>query len=75
MCPQNQGVIGAEKRKELLAGLHAVDAKQTKGKNILLFDDLFRSGATLNAITQLLMRTGKALSVRVLTITRTRSNQ
>lgn len=72
---QLKGVIGAEKRNELLAGLHAVDAKHTAGKNILLFDDLYRSGATLNAITGLLMQKGKAASVRVLTITHTRSHQ
>ena len=51
------------------------NAHRTTGKNVLLFDDLFRSGATLNAITGLLLRQGQAASVRVLTITRTRSNQ
>jgi predicted amidophosphoribosyltransferase len=71
---QLKGVTDKERRKELLAGLHAVDAHQTQGKNILLFDDLFRSGSTLNAITDLLMGEGKAASVRVLTITKTRSN-
>ena len=72
---QLKGVMDVEKRKELLDGLYTVDASRTKGKNILLFDDLFRSGATMNAITELLMQTGKAASVRALTITRTRSNQ
>jgi predicted amidophosphoribosyltransferase len=72
---QLKGVIDRDKRKELLAGLYAVDAKHTEGKGILLFDDLFRSGATMNAITELLMGEGKAASVRALTITRTRSNQ
>ena len=70
-----KGVMDREKRVELLEGLHAVDASKTKGKNILLFDDLFRSGATMNAITDLLMQNGKAASVRVLTITRTRIHQ
>ena len=72
---QLKGVIGAERRNELLAGLHAVDAECTRGKRILLFDDLFRSGATMNAITDLLMHAGQAASVRALTITRTRSHQ
>jgi competence protein ComFC len=72
---QLKGVTDTEKRKELLAGLHTVNATQTKGKRILLFDDLFRSGSTMNAITELLLGTGKAASVSVLTITRTRSNQ
>ena len=62
-------------RKALLEGLYAVDARQTIGKNVLLFDDVFRSGATMNAITNLLMNSGKVASVRALTITRTRSNR
>lgn len=70
-----KGVMERDKRAELLAGLHKVDASKTGGKDILLFDDLFRSGATTNAITDLLMEEGKAASVRVLTITRTRSNR
>jgi competence protein ComFC len=72
---QLKGVTDPEKRKELLAGLHAVDATQTKGKRILLFDDLFRSGSTMNAITELVLGAGEAASVSVFTITRTRSNQ
>jgi predicted amidophosphoribosyltransferase len=39
----------------------------------LLFDDLYRSGATASAITTLLKREGKAKAVRLLTLTRTRS--
>ena len=72
---QLKGVTDIDKRKELLAGLHAVDTTRTKGKRILLFDDLFRSGATMNEITDLLLDAGQAESVSVLTITRTRSNQ
>jgi predicted amidophosphoribosyltransferase len=72
---QLKGVLDPEKRKELVNGLYAVDAAQTTGKNILLFDDLFRSGATMNAITDVLIQAGKAASVRVITLTRTRSNQ
>jgi predicted amidophosphoribosyltransferase len=76
-APSNQlkDVVDPAKRKELLTGVYAVDATKTTGKNVLLFDDLFRSGATMNAITDLLLNEGKVASVRVLTITRTRSNQ
>jgi competence protein ComFC len=70
-----KSVSDPDKRKELLAGLHTVDATQTKGKRILLFDDLFRSGSTMNAITDVLLSKGKATSVSALTITRTRSNR
>ena len=72
---QLKGVTDVNTRKELLSGLHAVDTAQTEGKRILLFDDLFRSGSIMNAITDLLLGSGKAASVSVLTITRTRSNQ
>jgi predicted amidophosphoribosyltransferase len=72
---QLKGVTDPDERKELLNGLYAVDAAYTAGKNVLLFDDLFRSGTTMNAITDVLLQQGKAASVRVLTITRTRSNQ
>jgi competence protein ComFC len=72
---QLKGVMDAERRKELLEGLYSVDPAVTAGKKVLLFDDLFRSGSTMNAITELLLGEGKAASVRALTITRTRSNQ
>jgi competence protein ComFC len=52
-----------------------VDPAHTEGGHVLLFDDLFRSGATMNAITDVLLGKGKAASVRAFTITRTRSNQ
>ncbi len=72
---QLKGITDPAKRKELVDGLYAVDSQYTAGKNVLLFDDLFRSGTTLDAITDVLLREGKAASVRVLTITKTRSNQ
>ena len=73
--PANQlkGVMERERRNELLEGLYAVDRNVTADKSILLFDDLYRSGATLNAATDLLMNQGDASAVRVLTVTRTRS--
>lgn len=72
---QLKDVTDPEKRKELVDGLYAVDREQTAGQNVLLFDDLFRSGTTMNAVTDVLLEEGRAASVRVLTITRTRSSQ
>ena len=72
---QLKGVTDRDKRQELVAGLYAVDPTQTAGKSILLFDDLFRSGTTMNAVTDVLMKQGRASVVRVLTITKTRSNR
>jgi competence protein ComFC len=72
---QLKGITDLKHRRELLDGLHEVDPIHTEAANILLFDDLFRSGATMNAVTDVLTRQGKAASVRAFTITRTRSNQ
>jgi len=72
---QLKGVTDPEQRNKLLEGLFSVDAMHTTGKKILLFDDLFRSGSTMNAITDVLMNQGKSASVYALTITKTRSNQ
>jgi competence protein ComFC len=72
---QLKGVDDPEKRKKLLHGLYTVDGAHTRGKNILLFDDLFRSGSTMNAVTEVLLGEGKAATVRAITITKTRSNK
>ena len=44
---------------------------RTEGKSILLFDDLYRSGATVSTITGLLGNEGKAKAVYLLTLTQT----
>ena len=70
-----KGVMDPERRTELLEGLYSVERAHTQKKSVLLFDDLYRSGTTMKAITELLMTQGRAEAVRVLTITRTRSIQ
>ena len=62
------------RRKELLAGRYRVERAQTQGKRVLLFDDLYRSGDTMDSVTELLMTEGRAKNVRVLTITKAWSN-
>ena len=59
-------------RMEILKDAFAVSKREVEGKNILLFDDLYRSGATLNAITKMLKVKGKAKEVYALTLTMTR---
>jgi len=73
--PQLKNVFDLDERAKLLGGLHAVDMSVTQGKRVLLFDDLYRSGATMNAITAELLDAGKATEVYALTITRTRVNR
>jgi predicted amidophosphoribosyltransferase len=72
---QLKGVTDPAQRKALLEGLYTVDQSQVHGKRVLLFDDLFRSGSAMNAITDVLLTQGKVSSVSALTVTRTRSNQ
>jgi predicted amidophosphoribosyltransferase len=60
------------KRLELLAGAHDVEGSALAGRRILLLDDLYQSGATLNAIARLLKDTGGAAAVLALALTRAR---
>lgn len=68
-------VTDLAERQKRLEGLYAVEADPIRGKNVLLFDDLFRSGATMNAVTKVLLDQGEAAEVRVVTVTKTRSHQ
>lgn len=71
--PELKDVYAYEKRMESLKNAFDVESKLLNGKSILLLDDLFRSGATLNAITDILYNRGKVSNVYVLTLTKTRS--
>lgn len=73
--PQLKNVYDLDERLKLLEGAFQVDENKIKGKHVLLFDDLFRSGATMNVITSALYDQGKAKDVVAFTVTKTRSNQ
>jgi len=73
--PQLKDIFGYDDRWRLLAGLHDVDRGRLEGRRVLLVDDLFRSGATMNSLTAALYDEGRAADVFALTMTRTRSNQ
>lgn len=73
--PQLKSVHDPEKRQELLAGAHVADPDKLNGKSILLVDDLYRSGATMAAITKVAYDQGKVSAVYVFALTRTRVNQ
>lgn len=68
-------VLDYTQRLELLRGAHAVSTAKTAGKSVLLFDDLFRSGASMTAIANVLVDAGGVIDLCALTITRTRSNR
>ncbi len=71
--PQLKNVFDFDERSRLLDGAFELESSAVGGKTILLFDDLYRSGATLNAVTSLLYDQGGAKDVLALTLTRTRS--
>lgn len=71
--PQLKNIYDYKERSAALEGAFSVDAEKIAGRRILLFDDLFRSGATMNTITARLIEEGKAQAVYALTLTRTRS--
>jgi len=65
--PQLKNVFEYDKRTEALSGAFAV-TEEAKGKELLLFDDLYGSGATVSAITHALREAG-AVAVYLLTLT------
>ena len=67
-----KSVMDPEERKNALEGLFEADKQQLEGKLVLLVDDVYRSGATLSAATEVVAGQGKAKVVYVLAITRTR---
>jgi predicted amidophosphoribosyltransferase len=71
---QLKDVFDRAKRDEILAGAFSVDRQHTEARRILVFDDLYRSGATAAAVTRLLLADGAAAAVYLLTLTQTRKN-
>ena len=49
------------------------DREKTRGKRILLFDDLFEYGSTVGAVTNVLLTQGEAAAVYMLALTRKRT--
>jgi predicted amidophosphoribosyltransferase len=71
--PQLKNVFDYERRKELLSDAFQADHAKLIGKRVLLLDDLYRSGATMNSVTIALMQSGNAAAVYALAITKTRA--
>jgi predicted amidophosphoribosyltransferase len=71
--PQLKNVYDYDERIHLLQGAYVAEKLKVEGLRILLFDDLYRSGATLNEMTATLYDQGGAAEVFALTLTRTRS--
>ena len=70
---QLKDVFDYHERIKLLANVHNVTSTALRGKSVLLVDDLYRSGATLNTVTEALRAKGKVSAVYAFAPTRTRS--
>ncbi|HWP37355.1 MAG TPA: hypothetical protein VNL18_07355 [Gemmatimonadales bacterium] len=70
-----KGVLDPSERAKLLDSAFRVSAAQMQGRVVLLFDDLYRSGATMNAAARLLLGAGQARAVFALALTRTRTKR
>jgi predicted amidophosphoribosyltransferase len=67
--PQLKDITDYDKRKEILSDAFTVDQSLTCDQKLLLFDDLFGSGATVAHIVEVLKNPGKARAVYLLTLT------
>lgn len=67
-----KNVFDYNERIKLLENAYRVRDQSLCGKAVLLFDDLYRSGATLNAVTRVLYEQAQCSEVYALALTRTR---
>jgi len=70
--PELKNVFDFGKRAELLANAFQVGCPDVEGRRVMLFDDLYRSGATMNAVSSELKKSGKARGLYALALTMTR---
>lgn len=64
-----------ERCKALSGAFEITDSNLYRNKKVLLIDDLFRSGSTLNEIASVLYRDAGVQNVYVVTLTKTRVNK
>jgi predicted amidophosphoribosyltransferase len=64
-----------EERQAEIQGAFIVRSQNLKGRWVLLFDDLYDSGATLTEVTNVLYEQGRVRHVLVLTLTQTRTRR
>ncbi|MCF7731836.1 MAG: hypothetical protein K9N23_09115 [Akkermansiaceae bacterium] len=70
-----KAVFDLEQREGLLHGAFRALPQVLEGRNVLLLDDLFRSGATLAEAAREILKNGRAKSLVAITLTKTRSNR
>ena len=72
--PELKNLYDADGRQKLLKGAFEGNQDVISGQRILLVDDLYRSGATMNAITEVLLASG-ASEVYAFAFTQTRTKK
>lgn len=73
--PELKSLVELEDRKAALDGAFAASPAFFQGKVVLLFDDLYRSGASMQEATRSILDSGGAKAVYALALTRTRANR
>jgi predicted amidophosphoribosyltransferase len=68
-------VFERDKRLALLQGAYVVARAKVESKTVLVFDDLYRSGAKLNSVCQALSDQAGVKTVYALALTMTRSHR
>lgn len=71
--PELKSLEDFDERERVLKGAFQVLGKTLKGKSVILFDDLYRSGASMAEVARTLAGQGEVASVTALALTRTRS--
>lgn len=72
--PELKNLYDADERQKLLKGAFEGNPDVINGQRILLVDDLYRSGATMNAITEVLLAS-RAPEVYAFAFTQTRTKK
>ena len=72
--PESKNVFNIDEKVNLSTNLYEVNRELVEGKRILLFDDIYDSGITMNSITKELYK-NNSNAVFALTITKTRNSQ
>lgn len=67
--PKQSKLSARERKKNIKNAFEVIDSDIIKGKDIILFDDIFTTGATVNEISRLLIKYG-ANSVNIIVIAR-----
>lgn len=73
---QLKSIDDADERVEIMKGAFKIaNAEKYKNKKVLIIDDLFRSGTTVNELTETLYSQANVGNVYIVTLTKTRSHR